>query len=145
MMNTIMYEGEINVGTCVISCYVLDNGRRVISEDGMYTALKLLSIDNFLSGIIDAAEMEKLSRYFNEKMDSFKCSKMECLRNTEKTIVYDSWYLLDICEMFMDAKKDYVLNQNQYQIVRRAEIIMCGLARAGISALIDDAVGRIVK
>jgi hypothetical protein len=61
--NKITHEGEIKLGDFSIPCYVLEDGRRVLSSRGMQSALKMVD---------ETQENKKtsgtrLDRYLNQK------------------------------------------------------------------------------
>jgi hypothetical protein len=49
--------------------------------------------------------------------------------------------LVDICKVYLDARRDGKLLPSQLPLAARAEILMSALAKTGIDALVDEATG----
>ena len=62
-MNKITHEGEINLGNTVVPCYVLEDGRRILSGRGMQLCLKM--VDETEDGSQTAGT--RLSRYLTQE------------------------------------------------------------------------------
>jgi len=63
---------------------------------------------------------------------------------TSKGVVafgYAAELLPNVCEVFLSARDEGVLSHTQVHIAKQAEIIVRGLARVGIAALVDEATG----
>lgn len=142
----IIHEGEITLGETVISCYVLEDGTRVLSGRGMQEALNM----------VDETEDKKqkagtrLTRYLGQKsLESFiykgkeqdHYNPIECYRGTQKINGYEATILADICDAFLEARNNIDLSSRQKIIADQCEILIRGFARIGIVALIDEATG----
>ncbi|MDD1524151.1 hypothetical protein CYV15_09625 [Riemerella anatipestifer] len=142
----ILHEGELHLGGMIIPCYVLSDGTRVLSGRGMQEALKM----------VDTAEDGKqnpgtrLHRYLNQKsLEPFIYKEKEqdhfnpvaCYKGETKINGYEATVLADICEAFLDARKEIKLSPRQKIIADQCEILIRGFARVGIVALVDEATG----
>jgi P63C domain len=54
---------------------------------------------------------------------------------------YEAEILPDLCDAVLDARKSGALMHHQFHIAEHCEILLRGLARVGIIALIDEATG----
>lgn len=54
---------------------------------------------------------------------------------------YNGEDIVDICRMYLEARKKGALLPSQIQLAERAEVIVTSLAKLGITALIDEATG----
>jgi hypothetical protein len=54
---------------------------------------------------------------------------------------YEATILPDLCEAVLAARQEGTLRADQLHIAKRCEILVRGLARVGIIALIDEATG----
>jgi P63C domain len=54
---------------------------------------------------------------------------------------YEAEVLVELCEAVLAARAEGVLQKQQMQIAQQCELIMRGLARVGIVALVDEATG----
>jgi len=139
----ITHEGEIILGNNKISCYVLDDGTRVLSGRQMQEALKMAE---------DSAESggARLSRYLTQKtLGPFiyagrgpgHFDPLDCYKGNQKINGYEGTILADICEAFLEARNAIKLSSRQKIIADQCEILVRGFARIGIIALIDEATG----
>lgn len=146
------HVGTIKLGDMELACANLPDGRRVVSEAALLGAL-----GRNYSGYYSkraAAEgttgPEDALRFFEPKM--LKPYVPEELRGL-KPIPYtppmsatvmkgvDAESIPGICEVWLDAREAGVLSDAQEKQAAKAEIIIRGLARTGIIALIDEATG----
>lgn len=113
--NKIMYKGELNLNGLTISCYVLEDGRRVLSGRGMQDALKM--VDEVEEGKQKAGT--RLKRYLEQKSlkpfifkdkneDHFK--PIICQNDGAKIHGYEATVLADICDAFLQARKEIELS-----------------------------------
>lgn len=49
--------------------------------------------------------------------------------------------LIDICQMYMQAKMDGALSENQYKLAEQAQVIVFAFAKTGIDAVVYEATG----
>lgn len=142
----ITHEGEIKLGNFAIPCYVLGDGTRVLSGRGMQEALKM--VDEAEDG--KQTSGTRLQRYFNQKtLETFiykdkeqdHYNPLECYKGTQKINGYEATILADICDAFLEARKNISLSPRQKIIADQCEILIRGFARIGIVALIDEATG----
>jgi hypothetical protein len=141
--NKIIHEGEITLGKMVIPCYVLEDGTRILSGNAMQNALKLQDESDNKSGT-------RLARYLNQKsLEPFIYKGKEighfdpiiCYRGEQKINGFEATVLADICDGFLEARKNIKLSPRQSIIADQCEILIRGFARVGIIALIDEATG----
>ena len=141
--NKIIHEGEITLGEMVIPCYVLEDGTRVLSGNAMQNALNLQEDTDNKSGT-------RLARYLSQKtLQPFiykdkahgHYEPIECFRGDQKINGYEATVLADICDAFLEARKEITLSSRQKIIADQCEILIRGFARVGIIALIDEATG----
>ncbi|NUE67603.1 P63C domain-containing protein [Snodgrassella sp. ESL0253] len=143
----IIFEGEIILGETVISCYVLEDGTRVLSARGMQESLKM--VEKVEDGKQNSGT--RLQRYLTQKsLEPFihkdkpknYFDPIECYKGTHQKINgYEATVLADICEAFLEARKHISLSPRQQIIANQCEILIRGFARVGIIGLIDEATG----
>lgn len=137
------HEGELFIGNKAISCAVLENGRRVISESSMFSILerkkqgrksKAIELPAFLS----ADNLKPLI-----PSDLLKGSTIIQFagKTGKKCYGYEATFIPQICKIYLDARNLGVLTKNQLPTVRTCEIILHSLASVGITSLIDEATG----
>lgn len=141
----IKYEGTIDLAGFEIPCYVLEDGKRLLSGRGMQVALNMVEDeeDKPTAGT-------RLARHLNQKtLNPFIYKDKEvdhyepiiCYKGNTKIHGYEATILADICDAFLEARKNINLSSRQLIIANQCEILIRGFARVGIIALIDEATG----
>lgn len=145
MSNIVKYRGELDLNGIKIPCYVLDDGTRIISGRGMQESLKMVDVED---GKQTAGT--RLARYFNQKslnpffskyLSSGHFETIICNDGGKKINGYKAEALADICDVFLQARKEIDLSARQAIIADQCEILMRAFARVGITALVDEATG----
>lgn len=141
----IVCKGELELGNAIIPCYVLEDGTRVLSGRGMQESLKMVDSEE---GKQTAGT--RLARYLGQKsLKPFiistkvldRLTPVICYDGDKKINGYEATVLADICEVFLEARKNIQLGDRQKIIADQCEILMRGFARVGIIALVDEATG----
>ena len=134
------------IGDIEIDCYVLEDETRVITRAGMLRAigrapkakggrkydkefklpvfLTAKNLKPFISKEIEENSKPILFRYENHRMIGHRATALP-----------------DVCEVILSAKDHSKLLKSQQHIAVQCELIMRGLARVGIVALVDEATG----
>jgi len=133
------HTGEILIGGAKIPCAVLDDGRRVVWQRevvGLLTGHKKGGLGRYLqAGNLQPYSPEKFKgRTFEESAIVFEM-------DGTKAHGFEGEDIVDICRMYLQARRANVLLPSQIALAERAEIIVLSLARLGITALIDEATG----
>lgn len=138
-------DHPLRIGDIDIECYVLDDGTRVVTQSTFLQALgrhrrafgggeRNVELPSILQGksinqFISAAVREKA------KPITFK------LPSGGRASGYNAELLPEVCEVYLSAREAGALPYQQEHIAAQAEIIMRGLAKVGIIALVDEATG----
>lgn len=136
------HRGYWEVADKKIPCAVLENGKRIISQTGLFDAFdrprkgekrieKLPSIigaKNLLPFVTD--ELIEKSQVIYYKHTNGKIAKG-----------YDAEVIPMICELYIDADEEGELHSSQEKLADRAMLLIRALAKVGITALIDEATG----
>lgn len=145
MSNIVKYRGELDLNGVKIPCYVLEDGTRVISGRGMQESLKMVDVEDG-----QKTSGARLTRYFNQKtlnpffskyLASGHFEPIICNDGGKKINGYRAEALADICDIFLQARKEIGLSARQAIIAEQCEILMRAFARVGITALVDEATG----
>ena len=145
-MNKIIHEGEITLGEMIIPCYVLEDGTRVLSGRGLQEALKM--VDNEEDSKPSSGtrlnrylEQKSLEPYIYKEKEPGHYNPLVCYQGDKKINGYEATVLADICDAFLEARKNINLSSRQKLIADQCEILIRGFARVGIIALVDEATG----
>lgn len=148
------YVGKLDLGGYSISCAVLDNGRRILVERSMATALGTKGSGAYWQRKKRGTHVQKgalLPEYISARYlapfvsKELKAKLEEPIQYTNQhgrlTIGVDATVLPEICDVWITAKSKGALNEDQTRIAERAYVLMKGFATVGIIALIDEATG----
>lgn len=141
-------DNPLRLGNFEIPCYVLEDSKRVIVRNGMYTALNMSSGG---SGERTRTGVDRLSKFLNTKaIKPFVPKELHDRTNNPLKFTttgggnaygYEATILADICESVLEARKQGGLNIQQKHIATQCEILVRAFAKVGIIALVDEATG----
>lgn len=131
--------GVVSIGGTTLPCAVLEDGRRVVAQRQVV-------------GLLTGTVKGDLTRYFSatnivpylpEKFADRSLDQVALVfeADGQKVHGFEGEDIVDICRMYLQARKANALLPNQMQLAERAEIIVLSLAKLGITALIDEATG----
>lgn len=145
-----MYRGSLTLGDMHIPCAVLENGDRVISENGVNStlgssggkSLKLRDNANFEHGPLPLFLSSKALHPFITKVFSIEDLKpITYLDGDKESVGYPAHILPKVCDVWLKARDAGVLQKSQIPKTVKADIMMRALAHIGITALVDEATG----
>lgn len=141
--NVVQYRGELNLNGLKIPCYVLADGTRVLSGRGMQEALKMVDDNKNASGhrITRYLTQKTLNPFINKYLASGHFEPIICSDGEKKINGYRAEVLPDICDVFLQARKEIALSPRQAIIAEQCEVLIRAFAKVGITALVDEATG----
>ena len=135
------HVGKLQIGDQEIDCAVLEDGTRVINQATLLSAL----------GRDRRAKTDKgetvlfagnLQPYISpDIMRSIADPITYAMPTGGRALGYRAELLPQVCEVYLQARADERLFASQARAAHAAEILVRGLARLGIVALIDEATG----
>lgn len=147
--NIVKYQGSLELNNIYIDCYVLEDGTRVLSGREMQRALNM--VDEAEEGKqVSQTSGARLSRYLSQKTlepfiykgkDKGHFEPIECYLGEKKINGFEATVLIDICDAFLQARKEIKLSPRQKIIADQCEILVRSFAKVGLIALIDEATG----
>ena len=147
--NSVKYEGELDLNGLKIPCYVLKDGRRVLSTTGMQKALKITPEDSSDRSATRLAQMLS-SKNLNRCVPSINIAAtykpFPCFLGNKKISAYDAIILPELCETMLKVRdcamaNNEELGSRQKNMIAQCDIIIRALAKVGIIALVDEATG----
>lgn len=140
------HTGEIKIGDRVISCAVLADGTRLINQETFMTALdRAPKAKGGTGGTTSTSPpflaAKNLQAYASDDLRSRWDAVRYRVPSGGVAYGYNAEILPEVCEIYLSANEDGVILQSQKASAKAAEIIMRGLARVGITALVDEATG----
>lgn len=137
-------DSPLRIGSLEIPCYVLEDGRRVLVQKGMITALGMApgGSSHGQDRIIKFATQNRLKPFTSEKLKAGTLTPIEFrAKSGFKMLGYEATVLADICDAVLEARKHGSLTEKQQHVAAQCEILVRGFARVGIIALVDEATG----
>jgi hypothetical protein len=145
------HRGEIVIGDVRIPCAVLDDGRRVLTENGITNALlgsrsgasKRLKKSQTEGGapIPLFLAPERLKPFISREVMDGPLAPVKYLDRTRTVTGFDATILPVACEIWLKARDAGALQAQQIEKAQQADILMRGLAHVGVVALVDEATG----
>jgi hypothetical protein len=138
-------DHPLKIGDVEIPCYVLDNGMRVLSLSGLYSAIGIPKG----GGQGGVRKITTLLSRFGEK--GLRINELIACADSPITFVpphvgnlaqgYEASILPDICAALINAGRLGYLDKRNEHLAERAAILQHGFATVGIIALVDEATG----
>jgi hypothetical protein len=138
-------DHPLRIADIEIPCYVLNDGRRVLVQNGMLVGLDMKQ------GTAGRGPGDRLVKFIATKsINPYVPKHLEdVITNPIKFRLpaggtaygYEATVLADMCDLVLEARKSGKLNYQQDHIAERCEILVRGFARVGIIALVDEATG----
>ena len=140
------YSGTLVIGDWEIKCAVTAEGKRLINQD---TFLRALGRDprpkggtgSRSSAVPAVISANNLQPFVSDKLRKMYEPISYRPESGGKVQGFDAEILPEVCDVYLDARNAGVLHHTQERVAEAAEILMRGLARVGIAALIDEATG----
>jgi hypothetical protein len=132
-----IFQGTLNIGDAEFTCYVLDNGKRVLAQREvvrLFTGHAQGNLGRYL-------EAHYLQEFINKDAIRKQTVKFSLPANRLVGDGYEALLILDICDAYLRARAEKKLHSRQVNLARQAEIITRACAKVGIIALIDEATG----
>lgn len=145
---SVLLGGKLTLGGIDVDCYVTDDGERLIAGRGVQDVLHLVDQDLPESGQKPGSRLTRLLNnkklkpliYKDKSPDHFWPKK----RRYQGRLIagFNAEMLVDVCEGMLEARTKGALKTARQAIVAaQCEMILRGLAKTGIVALIDEATG----
>ncbi len=140
---TATHKGELKIGDLVIPCFVLDDGRRVISGRGMTAAIGMKGRGQGIARIAGHRMLEGLQ---NNNLVMAIQDPIKFAGGSPKVGVpsdgFEATVLQYLCEAILQARDANILKTDQEKRYGQfADLLIRAFARVGIIALVDEATG----
>ncbi|KAB0650243.1 hypothetical protein F7P73_17110 [Acinetobacter bohemicus] len=141
-----LLSGPLPIAGTELQCAVLDDETRVLSASSIFTAFgrprKGINSRMEITGvkIPPFLASNNLRPYLTE--DILKRLKLISYDDGGKIKSgYNAELLVDMCEVYLQARRDDKLMESQFKLAVQAEILQSAFARVGIAAIVDEATG----
>jgi len=144
------HEAPVHIGDASVMAAVLPDGRRLLSQGTFLRALGRSRTPKAGTGGLTTVDQlpfflsaERLNPYISEELRSSATPIIFLSKSGRRTVGYEATLLPMVCEVYLqfrDACHGDVPRQ-YLRSVEACDLLMRGLARVGIIALIDEATG----
>jgi hypothetical protein len=139
-------DHPLRIGDIEIPCYVLEGEERVLSLGGMVRAMGMsIGSAGGRQGdrIYQFATQKSILPFVSRDLISRMENPIRFRAPTGGSVAtgYEAEILPDLCDAVLAAREAAALRTDQLHIAKQCEILVRGLARVGIIALIDEATG----
>ena len=136
------HKGDLVLGKASISCAVLSNGKRIITQTALFDAFERpRKGEKRLEGLPSIVGAKNLLPFVTDELKEKAQPVHYYQQNGKVTSGYDAELIPLVCELYLIANEEGVLLESQYKMVAQANILIRALAKVGITALIDEATG----
>jgi hypothetical protein len=139
------HEGELIIGNMRIECAVLDDGTRVLSQGTVLGALgraPTMGRRELTEGRPPFLSAANLQPFIPPELTGlYEPVRYRHAGSSARSLGYRAEILPMVCEVYLDARSEGVLQRSQRETAKAAETLIRGLARVGIIALVDEATG----
>lgn len=147
------HTGQLQIAGRTLNCAVLETGKRLLTQETFLTAIGRAGKAKGKTGsfvVVDGMppflSAENLKPFISEELRQ-STTPIFC-RNEDgiRLAGYDATLLPMVCEVYLKLRDHYQrlgkeVPANQKHIVEACDLLMRGLARVGIIALVDEATG----
>ncbi|WP_254508707.1 P63C domain-containing protein [Anatilimnocola floriformis] len=141
------HDGALTIAGNQISCAVLEDGRRVLTQETFLEAIgrspkgkggQAVSSPDGLPPFLSA---EALKPFVDDDLRKATVPIVFRSKNGARTYGYEAKLLPRVCEVYLKARDAGKTTKQQQRIVDACDILVRGLAEVGITALVDEATG----
>jgi len=140
------HTGELKIGEMILPCAVLEDGTRVLTQEGFLKAIGRSGKPAKGRG----SQVEKMAPFLD--LDNLKPFVDLELADSTKPVIfrvpsgaraygYKAELLPRVCDVYLKAREAKALLKSQEKMAKVCEILMRALAHVGIVALVDEATG----
>lgn len=138
-------DRPLKIGNLEIPCYVLNDGRSVITQNGMLTALTM-SIGTATKGrgpdrLANFAATKSIKPFVSLTLVDMIMNPIRFRLGGQLAYGYEATALPELCDAVLSAREAGSLNYQQKHIAKQCEILVRAFARVGIIALVHEATG----
>ncbi len=139
-------DQPLRIGHAEIECYVLQDGTRVLTQASFLRALGRHPKANVRreggeERVPAILQGKALKPFISDEILEKSQPITFRLPTGGRASGYNAELLPAVCEIYLSAREAGDLPKNQEHVAQQAEILVRGLARVGIIALVDEATG----
>ncbi len=137
-------DRPLKIGQVEIPCYVLNDGRSVITQGGMLTALTMSAGTATKGGgdrIANFTGTKSISPHVSDELRDMITNPIRFRAGGTLAYGYEATILPELCDAVLAARQAGSMNHQQEHIAKQCEILVRAFARVGIIALVHEVTG----
>ena len=143
------HEGPVRIGEIEIGAAVLPDGTRLLSQGAFLKAIgRSRSVPGGSGGsagdqLPAFLQADRLGPYITDEMRDLATPVAYATKSGKRTFGYDARLLPMVCEVYLRYRDDLNgdVDRRYQRVVSACDLLMRGLARVGIIALVDESTG----
>jgi hypothetical protein len=143
------HAGTLNIAGSEIACAVLEDGRRVLTQETFLTAIGRAAKAKagtgsslLVDGMPPFLTASNIKPFISEDLRKSATPILFRTVSGGRAYGYEAKLLPMVCEVYLKARdQGNVLQKTQRHIAKACDLLMRGLAHVGIVALVDEATG----
>lgn len=138
------HEGTLRIAGSEIGCYVLEDGRRVLSQTQMIRTLGMQTGSNPRLGgnrLANFAAGKTIRPYVSKELQAVIDYPIRFRTKGVHALGYEATILPEFCEAVLQARDAGTLQSQQSHIAEKCDLLVRAFSRVGIIALVDEASG----
>ncbi len=143
-------DTPLKLGGAELTCYVLEDGSRLITQEGFLSALgrarkakggQGASVDGGVDKLPSFLAANNLKPFISKELMESTTPVVFRTPSGAKAYGYRAELLPKVCNVYLAARDAKKVLPSQENMIKAADILMRGLAEVGIIALVDEATG----
>jgi hypothetical protein len=137
-------DRPLRIGDLEIPCYVLDDGRSVLTQTGMLAALKMGRGTATKGGgdrLANFVGTKSINPFIPEQLRGVITEPIRFKNKGQFSYGYEATILPELCDAVLSARDAGKLNYQQEHIAKQCDILVRAFAKVGIIALVHEATG----
>lgn len=136
------HTGVLHIGGAELPCYVLNNGTRVLSQQGMLDSLAMSRGDGG-ERLATFVAQKRLKPFVSNKLTAGSTAPIRFIPvgGGPEVYGYEATVLADLCTAVLAASAAGCLQRQQQHIARQAVKLLVSFAKTGIVGMVDEATG----
>lgn len=140
------HNGELKIGDTVIPCAVLEDGTRILTQQGFLIAIgrsgkPARGRGSQVEEVAPFLALNNLKPFVDKELEDSTKPIVFKVPSGGRAYGYKAELLPQVCEVYLKARDEESLLKSQEGMAKACEILMRALAHVGIVALVDEATG----
>lgn len=140
------HTGNLQIGNAEISCAVLSDGTRLLTQEGFLGALGRSTkpkgrSQQVTDGLPPFLATKSLKTLISQEIMESTVPVSFVTPRGGKALGFRAELLPKVCDIFLQARAEGLLTTQQLPIAEKCEMLVRALAKVGIVALVDEATG----